>query len=111
MSEAQCYAVCIWFQVVALPFGGRTSEINCTGRAVGPTDFLEMKTTNSHWQPENKFLVHSLKFQFQTVNVTTASLKHVVGTAFTFPVERSPSSVLSAITSQLFIQDKNYETS
>jgi hypothetical protein len=103
ISEAQCYVVYILVPGGRFTLGGRTFVIYCTGNPVGSTDLLEMTKTNSQGQPENKFSIHSLKFEFRTVIATTWSLYHVVGTAFTLPVERSPSSVLSAIMLQLFI--------
>ena len=103
ISQTQCYGVYILVPCGRFTLGGRTFDIYCTWNPVGPTDFLQMTKTNSQGQPENKFSIHSLKFEFQTVIATTGSLYHVVGTAFTLPVERSPSSVLSVIMSQLCI--------
>ena len=95
MSEAQCYAVYILVPGGHFTFGRRTSDIHWTGNTAGPTDFLQMTEKNSQGQPENKFSIHSPKFEFQTVIATTESLYQVLGTAFILPVERRLSCAIN----------------
>jgi len=76
ISEAQHYAVYILVPGGRVTLGGRTSDIYCRGSPAGPTDLLETTKTNSQGQTENKFSIHSLKFEFLTVS--SPQLSHFI---------------------------------